>query len=301
MRILLYLVLGFDAVCLLWLAGISLQGPRRIFGRTALFLPPAVCYSAAGLLGVAARRSEDVGLLLPFLLLWLIYCGALTILTGLRLRQAQSAAQTRRQLERHFAQREEYYEELMRKQEQTRALWHDMEKYLHAAEAEAGRSPAIEQARAALAEASDLVDVGNRVLNVIFSEYRARARAAGIDLDLQVQTPDPLFVAAADLYILLGNPLDNAINACLALEPGRRWIHLTLRRQNDVLFFSLTNPCGPGSTEQGRDGHGYGLQNVRACIKKYGGAMETSRENGCFTFSAHLNVPDTQGAAKNRA
>ena len=202
---------------------------------------------------------------------------------------AQNAAQKQTQIERHYAQEEEYYEQLIEKQEQTRALWHDMEKYLRAAEVEG--TDAAEQARLALKKASDVPDVGNRVLNVILNEYRARTSASGIRFEWQVQVPPKLSVSIADLYILLGNTLDNAIEACMAIPAEDRTIRLSLQQMHDVLFYRLSNPYAKGTEGQRSGLRGYGLRNVRACVKKYGGATEITRENGWFCFSAHMNVP----------
>ena len=293
MRAALWIAAGIDACCLLWLLAVYFRGPKLKSGRFALFLPLLPSYFAAALLGYEAHRQQDSDLLRVFLLLWLAYCGGITAVSVLRLLRAQSAALERSLTERHYAQREEYYDELVEKQEQTRALWHDIEKYLHAAEAEAGALPAIEQARHELMEASSLVDVGNHMLNVILNEYQIRAKAAGIGLELHVQVPETLFVSAADLYILLGNTLDNAIAACIPLSPELREITLSLRRQQDVLFYSISNPYGETLAAVLEGMHGYGLRNVRACVRRYGGAVEIARENGRFLLTAHLNDRQT--------
>ena len=289
MRYALIAATALNAGCLLRLLIVALRGPRRIADRMKLLLPIPLCYSVAAILGYEAFRRSDPGPLLFFLLLWLVYCGAVTLIAAQRCRLAQNEAQKQTQIERHYAQEEEYYDQLIEKQEQTRALWHDMEKYLRAAEAEG--TEAAEQARRALAEVSDVPDVGNRVLNVILSEYRARTGASGIRLEWQVQVPPKLSVSVADLYILLGNTLDNAIEACMALPAEDRTIRLSLQQKHDVLFYRLSNPYAEGTEGQKPGLRGYGLRNVRACVKKYGGASEIARENGWFCFSAHLNAP----------
>lgn len=289
MKTALILVAGLDGVCLLWLLAAVLRGSKLKSGRVALYLPLPPSYLAAALIGYEIHRLHDPPLLSGFLLLWLLYCGGITAVTVRRLKRAQAEALAQMQIQRQYAWREEYYDELVKKQEQTRALWHDMEKYLHAAQAEAGSQAALDQARRELMQASDLIDVGNRVVNVILNEYQARTKAGGIGLELQVQVPETLFLPAADLYILLGNTLDNAISACLTLPPEKRRIILRLRQQYDVLFYSISNPVGEEAAPTRTGIHGYGLKNVRACVKKYGGTVEITRENGWFRLTAHMN------------
>ena len=288
MKYVLFAAMALDAGCLLWMLTVALREPRRIAGRVRLLLPIPLSYLVATVLGYEVFRRFEPEPLSFFLLLWLVYCGALTLITAQRCRRVQNAARKQTQIERHYAQEEEYYEQLIEKQEQTRALWHDMEKYLRAAEVEG--TDAVEQARRVLAEASDVPDVGNRVLNVILSEYRTRTSASGIRFEWQVQVPPKLSVSVVDLYILLGNTLDNAIEACMALPAEDRTICLSLQQKHDVLFYRLSNPYAEGTERQKPGIHGYGLRNVHACVKKYGGASEIVRENGWFCFSAHMNM-----------
>lgn len=249
-----------------------------------------IASTAAAILILTEYIRMDSPVLIGVLLsLWLVYCAALLALTSEKLRASMEQARNEKLLEQHYAMQEEYYEKLYERQEQTRALWHDMEKYLRAADAEKAASVSFKQAGRLLADATNIVDVGNRVLNVILNEYKAKAEAARIDLSLHVQVPPELDVSVADLYVLLGNTLDNAIEAVAPLPPDRRSIELSLKAVHDMLYYRLINPIGDCSGTK-REGHGYGLKNVRACVEKYGGSMETEHANGCFTFSAHLNI-----------
>lgn len=280
-------VLNFG--CLLWLFANAVRKPRSASGRFLLLLPVAASDLAAAILGFEVFRHADPGPLSFFLVLCLVYCAAVTLIAAQRFRRAQNAALQQAQIERHYAKEEEYYDQLLEKQEQTRALWHDLEKYLRAAEVEG--SGAIDQARRTLAEASDVVDVGNRVFNVIINEYHARASAAGIRMEWQVQVVPTLPIPVADLYILLGNTLDNAIEACATLPAEERTIRLSMQQRHDVLFYSVANPYTEGAEGKKPGIRGYGLRNVRACVKQYGGSTEITRENGWFCFSAHMNMP----------
>ena len=225
-------------------------------------------------------------------LVWLSYAHAQLIRVCGKMEDQVRQRQQAQQTFRHYVQQEEYYQQLLNKQTETRALWHDLNKYLRAAKAESPSSQALSQMESLLNSATQIVDVGNRVVSVILNEYAQAAKAAGTELRLKVTVPEELFVSAADLYVLIGNTMDNALEACKDLPSHQRLIDLTLRTHNDVLYYKLVNPYHEESRfPQNDPARGYGLRNVRRCLQTYGGNMEITRENGFFTVFAHLNKP----------
>lgn len=89
---------------------------------------------------------------------------------------------------------------------------------------------------------SQVVDVNNRVVSVILNEYVQSARAFHIELELDVQIPEVLFVTAADLYVLIGNTMDNAIEACQSVPEEDRKITLKLKPTTISSFMKYPIP-----------------------------------------------------------
>lgn len=237
------------------------------------------------------RSYEGVSVLIFFAFAWMLYAGVMLVVIGTKMEECVRQFFEKQQKAHHYALQEEYYQQLQDKQAETRALWHDLNKYLRAAKTETQSAQALEQLESMLNSATQIVDVGNRVLNVILNEYTQMAKATGIDLRLKVQVPAELPVAVADLYILIGNTMDNAMEACNALPPDQRVIDLLLRTQNDVLYYKLVNPYSSDQPKWESDPmHGHGLQNVRRCVEKYGGFIDVVKENGFFTITAHINL-----------
>lgn len=225
-----------------------------------------------------------------FALLWPVYCGISLLSVSKQIQKRLDAARQQQDAQRQYAMQEDYYQQLLEKQNETRALWHDLSKYLRAAKAETAPSEALEQLQSMLDDATAIVDVGNPVVNVILNEYTQSAKTLGIELRLKVQVPETLFVSAADLYILIGNTMDNAIEACRVLPQSQRFIELTLRTHGDMLFYRLANPYDPRYTgRQQAPMRGYGLENVRRCVDVYDGQLLTQLDQGFFIVSAHLN------------
>lgn len=265
---------------------------RMVAGKLVALLPPLLVQAL--LCGICIFQAQRTGVaMLQFLccLFWL--CSAFGLLKASR--QAEDALSRQMQMQqsaRHYLLQEEYYSQLLEKQKQTRALWHDLNKYLRAAKAETAPSDALTQLEAMLNDATAIVDVGNPVLNVILNEYTQSAKAYGIELRLKVQVPDTLFVSTADLYVLIGNTMDNAIEACRCLPQHQRFIETTVRIHHDMLYYQVVNPYDHRTIMLSRGPmHGHGLENARRCAEKYAGALLTQQDKGFFIVSAHLNKP----------
>lgn len=191
--------------------------------------------------------------------------------------------------EHHYAMQQEYYDQIRIQQEETRALWHDISKYLRASQVE-NSANAEAQVQEMLNAIPCVVDVNNRIVSVILNEYLQIAKNAGITLEIDVQVPSELFITAADLYVLIGNTLDNAIEACADIPAGRRVISLKLKIHNSILFYEVTNPYEEKHFLQVKGKyHGYGLKNVNRCVERYSGKVDIQKGNGIFRLTAHLN------------
>ena len=191
--------------------------------------------------------------------------------------------------EHHYAMQQEYYDQLRVQQEETRALWHDISKYLRASQVDKSDAALIE-VQQMLDSISQVVDVNNRVVSVILNEYFQIAKDADVSIELDVLVPTELFVTAADLYVLLGNTLDNAIEACTELPKEQRRISLKLKKHNSMLYYEISNPYDEKHLHRARGiYHGFGLKNVAKCVEKYRGKLDVSTSNGVFSVVAHLN------------
>lgn len=226
-------------------------------------------------------------------LLGLLYTNLIIIYCTSTLQRQAEEKMERALAEHHYAMQQEYYDQFRTQQEETRALWHDISKYIRAFQTEDKSGETLKQLQSAIQSISNVVDVDNRVVSIILNEYVTIAKDMGIDLSMDVQVPHELPITAIDLYILLGNTLDNAINAVERLPAEQRRIDLQLKLHNQVLFYRITNPVSSdvnGNKQRlKKKYHGYGLNNVRGCVSKYGGEVNAVMEDHTFTVTAHLN------------
>lgn len=86
-----------------------------------------------------------------------------------------------------------------------------------------------------------------------------------------------------DFGVMLGNLLDNAVEAAGQCSEGKRWVYLDLSEQNEMCRVSIKNSSlRSPSRENGRFitskentlMHGWGLQNVETIVRKYQGTIK---------------------------
>ena len=198
--------------------------------------------------------------------------------------------------EQQYEMQKEYYQRLHENQEETRALWHDIQKYVTAMQAVASAQDnkmaqtIIKQAKQTLSDINIAVDVENIVVSSILNSYLQEAKELEIDMKMDVCVPKVLPVSPVDLSILLGNTLDNAIEACSSLPDDQRWIKLKLSVHNQTLFYKISNPYQEQRKTHSRGKyHGYGLSNVKRCVARYDGDVQVLKNEGVFEVNARIN------------
>ena len=188
-----------------------------------------------------------------------------------------------------------YYEKEQQARDATRALWHDIKKYTNATQDlfqhgdMENAVQSLQQATTALSEIHQTVDVGNAVVNGILERALEQVQNQGIFLDFNVWVSDQLPISAVDLYIIMGNTIDNAIEACQQVPAADSpTISLTLRQQNHTLFYAIDNPIPAKQGKKPGDVHGYGIRNVKNCVAKYHGTTTVSKQDSVFSVQIQL-------------
>jgi len=90
-------------------------------------------------------------------------------------------------------------------------------------------------------------------------------------------------LADKELCILLGNLLDNAIEACEKLEEEKRMVKIEVRKHHSMFMLIVENSCEAHAqvrkgifrtTKKDDRMHGYGIHNVRKTVKNRGGQFQ---------------------------
>ncbi len=134
------------------------------------------------------------------------------------------------------------------------------------------------------------------MLNAILEYYFSYAKSKSIPMEIKADVPEKLF-DSADLSVLVGNLIENAVEAQENLAGEEKFINLKIKTFEDKIYFVVENAFdGVINTINGqylshkRDNRaaGIGLQSVHEIVKKYNGELVITTDNKIFKCSAML-------------
>ncbi len=146
-----------------------------------------------------------------------------------------------------------------------------------------------------LESVDDLIRTGNVAMDAILNSKLSLAMQRGIAVDYSAAVPQKLTVRDIDLCVIIGNLIDNAVEACDKITEGRKFIRLYIGVLKDQLYISVTN----ATTElvrkldaeyvtKKRGNHGYGLKRINLAVEKYEGFVNRKNEPGVFVTEIML-------------
>ncbi|MCL2081947.1 MAG: GHKL domain-containing protein [Oscillospiraceae bacterium] len=259
---------------------------------TALFL---LWLSVADGAAVKVASLIVVALALLIVLLWI-----LLIVFSKKL--AENEAVKRNLILRE--QQIEHYREMTRRQAEIRTLSHNMKNYMSGLlglvqEGNLGEvSRCIDEIIGDIKQADSVFDTGHAALDAILNLKKQGMDSLGIRLDSFVTLPPgELSIDILELCIILGNGLDNAIEACAGLPQGReRYIRLAVNAHSKYISISIENPTAqtgesneiPKTKKSDKFYHGLGLKSISSLAKKYDGTLNIRVADQIFTLAVML-------------
>lgn len=215
-----------------------------------------------------------------------------------RSQQQNQIIRYQEQAEQQMQAQLKHMDEIILRQNELRAFRHDINNQLTALSGylDAGDLAGSRQYLAGISDhfksASPAINTGNNALDAILSAKRALAENHGIRFTSKLRVQENLPIAPEDLCIIFGNALDNAIEACDRLPAdAERTIALHLLQDAHTLTCIVTNtaPSRRGASfvtsKADKAQHGFGLNNIREALDKYGVTPEITWEDGRFTLA----------------
>lgn len=144
---------------------------------------------------------------------------------------------------------------------------------------------------------SSYVSTDNRVLNYLLNDKLKKAEDLGIDVKCLIEGNFKNSIALTDLSIVLGNLLDNAIEA--TLKTNDRHIKLRMRQDDFNLIINISNTFNGVvysnnnsflTSKSDNINHGYGLSNIKLICKKYNGESFITYDDKYFYHSCIFNI-----------
>ena len=200
-------------------------------------------------------------------------------------------------IQTHYAEVENMYQ-------QVRGWRHDYRNHIQVLKtyAKEGDLEAIQNYLDALDQDLSAVDMvirtGNRMTDAILNSKISLAKSRNIPVIADAHVPVALKISEIDLCIIIGNLLDNAIEASLELPEDQRMIRIYMDIKNTQLYMSFTNltACGKQKKISGRFRttkgfeHGFGLIRIDNIVERYHGYLNRNSEAGAFTTEILLPI-----------
>ncbi len=139
------------------------------------------------------------------------------------------------------------------------------------------------------------IETGNVRVDAIINSKISLAMQNEIDVNYKVTVPEHLTVTDIDLCVLIGNLIDNGVEACEKMEEGRKFIRLYIGVLKKQLYISVTNATSEVvrkldeeyiTTKRGN--HGHGLKRINGIVEKYNGYINRKNEPGVFVTEIML-------------
>lgn len=146
----------------------------------------------------------------------------------------------------------------------------------------------FEELEQAVREYDTEIHTGNPALDVILTEKSIQCAAEGIGFTCMAEASGLSYIAPVDLYVLFGNALENAIEACQKLtDPDKKQISLSIYRAGGFYATQLQNYTEreiemvgdtPVTDKEDRKNHGFGIKSMRLLAEKYDGELHFRQE-----------------------
>ncbi|WDV46514.1 GHKL domain-containing protein [Clostridiaceae bacterium M8S5] len=136
----------------------------------------------------------------------------------------------------------------------------------------------------------------NLIIDSIIKYKYKIAKSYGIVFDVDLKIPDNIKVDATNMSIILGNALDNAIEACQRVFVKDKIIKCQMHYQNESLFIHIENPYVNSlnkdndtilSTKKSKF-HGFGIDSIRKAVSKSNGIFDVTFTDNVFCLEIVL-------------
>lgn len=147
-----------------------------------------------------------------------------------------------------------------------------------------------------LPEDNSVIFCRSYTINLLLLYFAQRAKEHNIDFTVYAELPEETGIAGNDLSVILGNLLENAVDACTAQKSRDRRIVFRGRADKGALYFTIDNTM-EGELRRDKEGRllsvkhegtGLGLESVRDIVLRYDGVLQTEQKDGVFCASVLL-------------
>ena len=144
-----------------------------------------------------------------------------------------------------------------------------------------------------------VIKTGNVMVDAILNSKLSLIKSKNIYVNARAVVPPMLQISEIDLCVIIGNLLDNAVEACLKqTKDDTPFIRVFIGILKGQLYISVMNSSTGEIKKSGKTylstkegtGHGFGLMRVDRIVEKYSGYMNRQNEEGAFATEVMLPI-----------
>ncbi len=200
---------------------------------------------------------------------------------------------------------EKHCEEVQNMYRQTRGWRHDYHNHIQTMKAylSMGKTEELEEylnkLDADLSTVDTVIKTGNVMVDAVLNSKISVAASKGIAVEAKAIVSKDLdtSITEVDVCLIVGNLIDNAIEACMKIEQeSERFIRVYMDILKGQFYIYIMNAIGENPKKAGgsyistknQEHHGFGLMRIDKVVDKYHGYLERQHEEGVFATEIML-------------
>lgn len=149
---------------------------------------------------------------------------------------------------------------------------------------------------------NEIIETNNPTISSLLNIKNSRAIKNKIKFKLEINIPRNINIKDVDISIVLNNLIDNALEACEAVDENKRLIDLKMNIKDSYLIIMIKNSKDQNvkvemesifadyTTKENHGNHGLGLKNVKLIVDKYDGLINIKDEGDMFAVNVALLI-----------
>ena len=146
-----------------------------------------------------------------------------------------------------------------------------------------------------LTKVDTVLRTGNVMVDAILNSKLTLMRERRIKVDATAAVPRELAIPDIELSVLIGNLMDNAMEACMKLPEEQRFIRIYIDVIKKQLYICVTNSMDGAARRKGnhflsdkQGSHGFGLLRIDEIVISHSGYLNRKAEDGIFATEVML-------------
>ena len=196
------------------------------------------------------------------------------------------------------------FQSLQERIEETKRMRHDLRHHIHMVnyyleEKEYDKLQSyVNEYRNSIPDGDRIRFCENPIVNNILFYFASQAQENAIDFSVQLAIPHELHISDHEISVLLGNLLENAMDACINQKNSERRIIIKGKGDAHSLLFTIDNTCENEIKRNKKGellttkptGNGIGVSSAQKIVERHHGIFSADKKGDMFCVSFMLNL-----------